>query len=138
MRVIEARPLPLRGLQGIALGPHEWEFVREHTRVGDRILSAAPALTGVARLVRASHEHWDGTGYPDGLMHEEIPLGARIVAVCDAYYAMTGGRPYRYPVDPAEALAELRRCSGAQFDPEVVEAFCELRLESSVRPHVSV
>jgi two-component system cell cycle response regulator len=133
-----AVPKAILGKSG-ALDDDEWEFVRQHTQVGDRILSAAPALTSVARLVRASHEHWDGSGYPDGLMHDEIPLGARIVAVCDAYHAMTGGRPYRQPVEPAQAIRELRRCSGAQFDPWVVEAFCELLLpETGDRPRARV
>jgi diguanylate cyclase (GGDEF)-like protein len=104
----------------------EWDFVRQHTLVGDRILSAAPAMSSVAEVVRASHERFDGAGYPDGLAGDSIPLGARIVAVCDAYHAMTGGRPYRAAVGPDDALHELRRCSGAQFDPEVVDSFCGL------------
>jgi diguanylate cyclase (GGDEF)-like protein len=102
----------------------EWDFVRQHTLVGDRILSAAPAMSAVAEVVRASHERFDGAGYPDGLAGASIPLGARIVAVCDAYHAMTGGRPYRAAIEPDDALQELRRCSGAQFDPEIVEEFC--------------
>jgi HD-GYP domain-containing protein (c-di-GMP phosphodiesterase class II) len=79
----------------------------------------------VAKIVRSSHEHWDGSGYPDGIAGEEIPLGARIVAVCDAFDAMITTRPYSAarPVD--EALAELRACAGRQFDPAVVAAFCE-------------
>jgi HD-GYP domain-containing protein (c-di-GMP phosphodiesterase class II) len=78
----------------------------------------------VARLVRASHERWDGTGYPDGLEAEEIPMGARIIAVCDAYDAMTSVRSYRQPVTKEEAVTELRRASGTQFDPTVVKACC--------------
>jgi two-component system cell cycle response regulator len=108
------------------LDDREWEFVRQHTLVGDRILSAAPTLSSVAKVVRASHENFDGSGYPDALVRDEIPLGARIVAVCDAYHAMTSDRPYRRAVDPSDALEELRRCAGQQFDPAVVDAFCEL------------
>ena len=104
----------------------EWSFVRQHTLVGDRILSAAPAMAGVGKLVRASHERYDGVGYPDGSSGEEIPLGARVVAVCDAYHAMTSDRPYQAAVGRREALEELRRCAGHQFDPAVVDAFCEL------------
>jgi two-component system cell cycle response regulator len=100
--------------------------MRRHTLIGERILSAAPALQAVARLVRASHERWDGTGYPDALPGPDVPLGSRIVSVCDAYDAMTSPRPYREPASPAEALAELRRCAGTQFDPAVVEVFCRV------------
>jgi HD-GYP domain-containing protein (c-di-GMP phosphodiesterase class II) len=98
--------------------------VRKHTLVGERILAAAPALKTVAALVRASHERWDGGGYPDALAGEEIPLGARIVAVCDAFDAMVSDRSYRQAMTTDRALAELRRCSGSQFDPGVVDAFC--------------
>jgi diguanylate cyclase (GGDEF)-like protein len=105
------------------LSEAEWGFMREHTIVGDRILSAAPALEDAAKLVRSSHERYDGTGYPDRLRGEEIPLGARIVAVCDAFHAMTSQRPYRPALSMPEALDELHRCSGAQFDPKVVRAF---------------
>jgi two-component system cell cycle response regulator len=104
----------------------EWGFMREHTVVGDRILSAAPALQGVARLVRASHERYDGRGYPDRLMGEEIPLGARIVTVCDTFNAMTTDRPYAPAVSAEDALEEIERCSGRQFDPMVVDAFSRL------------
>jgi HD-GYP domain-containing protein (c-di-GMP phosphodiesterase class II) len=78
----------------------------------------------VARLVRSSHERWDGTGYPDKLSQQDIPVGARVVGVADAFDAMTSERPYSPGVTPALALAELRRCAGSQFDPVVVEAFC--------------
>ena len=101
----------------------EWEFIYQHTILGERILHGAPALRPVARLVRASHERWDGTGYPDRLRGEEIPLGARIVAVCDAYEAMTADRSYRAAVSHDVACQELLRFAGSQFDPEVVEAF---------------
>jgi diguanylate cyclase (GGDEF)-like protein len=99
-------------------------FIGQHTLVGERIIGAAPDLRPVGRLVRSSHERWDGRGYPDGLAGEDIPLGSRIIAVCDAYDAMTSDRPYRAAVAMDEAIAELRRCSGTQFDPGVVEVFC--------------
>ncbi|HZQ66207.1 MAG TPA: HD domain-containing phosphohydrolase [Gaiellaceae bacterium] len=102
----------------------EWAFMKEHTVIGERILSASPALLDVGRIVRATHERWDGGGYPDGASGLGIPLAARIIAVCDAYSAMTSARPYRAPVEPAAAVAELWRCAGTQFDPEVVAVFC--------------
>ena len=105
------------------LEPEEWAMIRRHPVVGERILSAAPALAPVARLVRSSYERYDGTGYPDGLRGEAIPLGSRVIAVCVAYDAMTSARPYREPL-PAAAFDELRRCAGQQFDPMVVAAFC--------------
>ena len=105
------------------LDADEWAFIERHTVVGERILSAAPALASVAGVVRSSHERYDGTGYPDRLAGEAIPIGARIVAVCDAFAAMTSERPYQPKVSTADALAELRRCAGSQFDPNVVHAF---------------
>ncbi len=105
------------------LDEDEWVFIRRHTLIGERIIAAAPALGRVAALVRSSHERWDGGGYPDRLAGEEIPLGARIVAVADAFDAMTNQRPYSLPRVPDAALEELRRCAGTQFDPAVVEAF---------------
>ena len=104
----------------------ELALMRTHTIVGERMLLAAPALRSVAPLVRASHERWDGGGYPDGLAGSAIPLGARIIAVCDSFDAMIAERPYRPPRSPEEAVAELRRCSGTQFDPAVVEVFIDL------------
>jgi diguanylate cyclase (GGDEF)-like protein len=106
-----------------ALDDSEWEFMRQHTIIGQRIIDAAPALDGVGELVRSSHERWDGSGYPDGLKGEEIPLGARVVAVCDAYDAMVSDRPYKAAMTVDAALTELRRCAGSQFDPAVVDAF---------------
>lgn len=109
------------------LDEKEWVFVRQHPVVGERIISAAPALAQVGKLVRSSHERFDGTGYPDGKAGEEIPLGARIIAVCDAYDAMIGPRPYRLGMSEEVALAELRRCAGEQFDPAIVDVFCDVR-----------
>jgi diguanylate cyclase (GGDEF)-like protein len=105
------------------LDDSEWEFLRRHTLIGERIVSGAPALVGVSKLIRASHERWDGRGYPDALAGEQIPLGAQIVFVCDAFSAMTSERPYALARSEADALAELRRNAGSQFSPAVVEAF---------------
>jgi diguanylate cyclase (GGDEF)-like protein len=106
-----------------ALSDDEWAFMRRHTILGERILNGAAAMRPVARLVRSTHERFDGSGYPDGLAGDAIPLGARIVAVCDAFAAMTSERPYRDAVDDERALSELRGEAGRQFDPTVVEAF---------------
>jgi diguanylate cyclase (GGDEF)-like protein len=108
------------------LSPEEWQFMRTHTLIGERIILAAPSLAHVAELVRSSHERLDGKGYPDGLAGDDIPLGSRIIAVCDAFDAMTRDRPYSIAVTPDEALSELRAASGTQFDPRVVAAFCDL------------
>jgi diguanylate cyclase (GGDEF)-like protein len=105
------------------LDAEEWRFMSRHTILGERILTAAAALRPVAGLVRSSHERFDGKGYPDGLRGEEIPLGARIIFVCDAFDAMTSERSYSRAVAAAQAVAELRACAGTQFDPAVVEAF---------------
>jgi HD-GYP domain-containing protein (c-di-GMP phosphodiesterase class II) len=120
------------------LDDEEWDFIRRHTLIGERILSVAPALHRASKLVRASHERFDGTGYPDKLVGDEIPLGARIIAVCDAYDAMTSERSYRAPKTPEQALVELQRCAGVQFDPEVVEAFGEAVAERSMPPVAAV
>ncbi len=101
----------------------EMAFIRTHTIVGERVTGVSPALAPVGRLIRSTHERYDGGGYPDGLARERIPLGARIVFVCDAFDAMISDRPYGAAICPADALAELRRCAGTQFDPRVVDAF---------------
>jgi two-component system, cell cycle response regulator len=101
----------------------EWTLMRQHTIAGERIIHASPALADVAPLVRSSHERWDGTGYPDGLAGESIPLGARIITVCDSYHAMTSDRAYRRALSAEVAITELCACAGRQFDPAVVEAF---------------
>jgi response regulator RpfG family c-di-GMP phosphodiesterase len=108
------------------LGPGEAAWLRRHVEIGEAMLRDTPALRPAAALVRASHERWDGAGYPDGLAGEAIPLGARIVAVCDAYSAMRQRRVYGGVLNDAQARAELRRCAGTQFDPAVVQAFCAL------------
>ncbi len=104
------------------LDADEWEFIHQHTILGERILSAAPALRPVATIVRSTHERWDGAGYPDGLDGPAIPLAARIIAVCDAYDAIVTSRCYRPARTPDAAREELARESGHQFDPEVVTA----------------
>jgi diguanylate cyclase (GGDEF)-like protein len=106
------------------LSDEELRFIRKHTIIGQRILAGSPGLRAVGAIVRSTHERWDGAGYVDGLAADEIPLAARIIAVCDAYAAMTSERPYRQPVSAAQAMAELRRCACTQFDPMVVELFC--------------
>jgi two-component system cell cycle response regulator len=116
------------------LSDEEWSFMRRHTLIGERILGVAPALADAAKLVRSSHEAYDGSGYPDGLRGEAIPLGARIIAICDAYDAMTSTRPYRAAMSREVALDELRRCAGTQFDPAVVDAFAaEVRSGAGAR-----
>src|SRR5919108_4934722 len=101
------------------LDEREWDFIRQHTLVGERILRASPAYQNVATIVRSSHERWDGSGYPDGLAGEAIPLASRIVCACDAYDAMISSRPYRPPLSHEEALAEIEKGSGTMFDPTV-------------------
>ena len=113
------------------LDDREWRFMRRHTIIGEDILNVAPALQPVAALVRASHERWDGKGYPDGMSGDEIPRGARIVAVCDAFSAMVQERPYKAGLSVQAAVAEIERCAGTNFDPAVVEAFAaEIRSEA--------
>jgi diguanylate cyclase (GGDEF)-like protein len=102
------------------LNEEEWTFVRRHTLIGERIIAAAPALAKAAKLVRSTHERFDGGGYPDGLAGEQIPLGSRIIAACDAFTAMTNQRPYAPQLTIQQAIAELNRCAGQQFDPQVV------------------
>jgi diguanylate cyclase (GGDEF)-like protein len=104
----------------------ERELVERHTVVGEQILSPVEFLSDVLPLVRSAHERFDGSGYPDGLAGEQIPLGARIVFACDTYDAMTTDRPYRAALSHDEAVAELRRVAGSQLDPQVVEALIEI------------
>jgi diguanylate cyclase (GGDEF)-like protein len=112
-----------------SLTEEEWSFVRRHTVIGERIVRAAPSLAHTAELVRWHHERPDGTGYPDALRGDEIPVGARIIAVSDVFDAMISDRPYRDGRSVEDALAELRRCVGSQFDGAVVEAFAAVVAE---------
>jgi HD-GYP domain-containing protein (c-di-GMP phosphodiesterase class II) len=105
----------------------EFAEMKRHTIYGQQLLDRVGGpLTEVGAIVRASHERVDGRGYPDGLSGRAIPLEARIVGACDAFSAMTTDRPYRGALPVTEAVAELRRCAGSQFDPAVVEALCAL------------
>ncbi len=111
------------------LDSEEWGFMRRHTIIGERIIAGAPALAQVSRLVRSSHERWDGTGYPDGLRGPDTPIGGRIISVCDAFDAMVSERPYKAGRSTSDALTELLRCRGSQFEPAVVDAFCKVIAE---------
>jgi HD-GYP domain-containing protein (c-di-GMP phosphodiesterase class II) len=104
------------------LSEDEWTVMRRHPVIGERILNEVPGFETVANAVRHEHERWDGTGYPDGLKAEEIPVASRIVLACDAYHAMISERPYRDPLSEAQAREQLRTHSGTQFDPGVVDA----------------
>ena len=101
----------------------EWAIVKAHTIEGQHMLEKIGGLMReIGRIVRASHERWDGRGYPDGLSGDAIPIEARIVCACDAFNAMTTTRPYRSARSHSEAVADLERCAGTQFDPRVVDA----------------
>jgi diguanylate cyclase (GGDEF)-like protein len=121
-----------------ALSDQEWEFMKRHTVMGEQIIAAAgPSLAQIAPLVRASHERWDGSGYPDHLRGEEIPLGARIIAICDSFRAMIDDRVYKQAMSVESALAELERCAGTQFDPQLVRVFCRLVRDRMGRDRIS-
>jgi HD-GYP domain-containing protein (c-di-GMP phosphodiesterase class II) len=109
----------------------EWAVMRRHPELGAKIMEPVPALDGARRLVLACHEHWDGSGYPHGLAGGDIPLGSRIILVCDAFDAMTSDRVYRAAMPVSDAIAELRRCSGSHFDPEVTAALVDMVTESA-------
>lgn len=111
----------------------EWEVMRRHTIVGSELLQKIPYFVDVHPMVRAHHERWDGRGYPDALAGDSIPLGARILTACDSYHAMVSDRPYRAAVAPAEAVAELARHAGGQFDPMVVDALLRV-LDATSEP----
>ncbi len=113
------------------LSDYEWQMMRDHTVFGEEILRGGSDMDAVARYVRHAHERWDGKGYPDGLAGEQIPLVSRIIFCADAYDAICADRPYRRGASPAEGLAEIRSCSGTQFDPRVVDA-----LARAVRPEL--
>jgi HD-GYP domain-containing protein (c-di-GMP phosphodiesterase class II) len=108
------------------LTDEEWKVMAEHPVAGERILLRIPDLVAIAPVVRHEHEHWDGSGYPDGLRGRAIPIGSRIILACDAYHAMIADRPYRAAMSRQDAAAEVRRGSGSQFDPDVVDALLDL------------
>ena len=123
------------GIEAEVLNKHgkltskEWNQIKRHTEMGENVVKQVRFLGKVAPLIRSHHEHYDGSGYPDGLAGDEIPLGARIIAVADAYDAMTSDRPYRKALSPEEAVAILSKEKGKQFDPLVVEHFLEFLKE---------
>lgn len=112
------------------LTSQEWEIVRKHPQVGYKITRATGEFAHVSEEILAHHEQWDGSGYPSGLVGKKIPLLSRILALVDAYEVMTVGRPYRKALGLHEAVSEIRRLSGEQFDPELVEVFLEIILEA--------
>ena len=105
------------------LTPEEWKTMRRHPEIGKRLIENVPFLHGAIPIIYCHHEKWDGSGYPRALKGEEIPLGARIFSVVDAFDAMTFDRPYSKAVPFQAAFTEIKRCAGAHFDPTVVEAF---------------
>ncbi len=119
------------------LSEDEWEVMRRHPQIGQRVLTQAKGQFGlVSHIVVAHHERWDGQGYPYRLAQQEIPLGARILSVIDAYDAMTSSRPYREALSAEVAREELQHCAGTQFDPQVVEVF--LQVLQSQEPQESI
>jgi putative nucleotidyltransferase with HDIG domain len=112
------------------LDPAELDQIREHPTIGARILLRMAALREAIPYVLYHHERWDGRGYPSGKAREEIPIEARVLAVADAFDAMTSDRPYRRALSRTEALAEVERCAGTQFDPEIARIFLEVFAEA--------
>jgi putative nucleotidyltransferase with HDIG domain len=109
-------------LKPLPLSDEEFDVIKQHTIIGADMLSRIPFFEEVVPLVRSAHERWDGAGYPDALAGDDIPLGARIICTCDAYNAMVTERPYKSAMPRGAAVAELARCRGTQFDPQVVDA----------------
>ena len=108
------------------LTPSEWKKMREHPRIGYRMAKNIPDFAPIAQEILYHHEHWDGNGYPDGLKGEKIPLLSRIISIIDAYDVMQSRRPYKGAISKAEALKEVKRCAGTQFDPQLVEIFLKI------------
>lgn len=105
------------------LSPEEFEMVKSHTIIGSEVVEQVSFLRDISPIIRHHHEHWDGSGYPDGLKGEQIPLGARLIAVCTAYDAMVHDKPYRPAMDEEEAIRAIRAGAGSKYDPAVVDAF---------------
>lgn len=108
------------------LNEDDWETMREHPIIGERIVASIESLAYLIPLVRAEHERWDSRSYPDGLSGDEVPLASCVILACDAFHAITSDRPYRKAMPPEEALAEIKRNSGTQFCPAVAEALLEI------------
>ena len=104
----------------------EWKVMRTHSSIGERIALEATEIKDIAHLILKHHERWDGTGYPLGLKEEDIPVECRILAIADTFDAMTNDRPYRAALTQEQAVAEIKRCSGSQFDPVLVEIFLNI------------
>ena len=121
-----------------SLTSSEWRTVVQHPRIGQVILEQAAALKDAVPIILHHHERYAGHGYPFGLRASEIPLGARIVAIADAYDAMINDRPYKRAITHDQAIAELRRHSGTQFDPELVELFCDMYADHAPEPDATV
>ena len=109
-----------------SLLPEEFAAMKRHPVIGAFLVKQVAHLSGFAPSVRSHHERWDGSGYPDGLAGEAIPLEARIICIADSFDAMTSARSYREQIDAQSAVDEMRRCSGTQFDPRLVDAFAQL------------
>jgi diguanylate cyclase (GGDEF)-like protein/PAS domain S-box-containing protein len=107
------------------LTENEWEMMKRHPEIGERIARSVPDLVSIAEAILAHHEHWDGTGYPRGLKGKQIPLLSRILAIADAYDVMINGRDYKKAINHSEAVEEIKNCAGTQFDPELVKPFVE-------------
>jgi putative nucleotidyltransferase with HDIG domain len=114
------------------LDPAELDQIREHPKIGARILLRMAALREAIPYVLYHHERWDGRGYPSGKAGEEIPIEARVLAIADAFDAMTSDRPYRRALSRTQALAEVERCAGTQFDPEVARVFLQVFAEAEL------
>lgn len=124
-------------LKAGCLTPEEYAIMKTHSSIGSTIVNKVTSLTEVARIILHHHERVDGHGYPDRIIGEEIPLGSRIIAVCDAFDAMTGSRSYRTCISGEKALAELWRCAGTQFDPHIVAVFSQMVQSSALTPFVA-
>jgi diguanylate cyclase (GGDEF)-like protein/PAS domain S-box-containing protein len=113
------------------LTEHEWEIMKKHPEIGFRIVQSSQDIAHIAPLILSHHEKWDGSGYPNGLERDRISLASRIVAIADAFDAMTSPRPYRQAISQGNALQEILKCSGSQFDPELVDVFVKIMLQRS-------